>query len=520
MTSIIEDLLDTRAYPEKTSQVEIIQTHISYIFLTDHFVYKIKKPVNFGFLDFTTLENRRHFCEEEVRLNRRLSPDVYLDVIPVTMGENGLRFGGDGEPVEYAVHMKRLDEKRFLSTLLEKGKVAPAEMDRVAQKIAAFHRQAPTSPEIALTGGRKAVIFNTRENFQQIEPHVGKTLDRETFHRIRDYTEAFIEVNSDLFRERETGGWIRDGHGDLHTQHICLDEKIQIFDCIEFNERFRFGDILCDAAFLVMDLDRLGHGGLSRAFRSAYLDLMDQREQEALLNFFCCYRAVVRGKVEGFRSLDPNIPGREALEAQQSASAFHRLALRYARTLFPVTLVVGCGLMGSGKSSAANSLGRLLDLEILSSDRIRKELAGISSDDARHVPFGEDIYSAQFTARTYGELFGTAEKHLSEGKSVFIDASFIDPDRRAEAMELARKRNVRGILVHFHADEEELRSRLRKRAGEKTAISDGREEILAEQVRAFREPDDIPRDSLLSVDTSRGKRETVRAIYSRLLSPR
>lgn len=518
MKKIIGDLSRPDAWPDPGDEVEVRQTHISVIFLGKDRVFKIKKPVDFGFLDFTTLEKRLHFCEEEVRLNRRLSPDAYLGVVPVTPGKTGLRFGGEGEAVEWAVHMKRLDEKRFLSTLLKTNEVSPPDMVRVARRIADFHSEAPTSPEIMRIGGKAAILFNTEENFRQMEPHVGKTLDRETFHVIRDYTNTFIQANDDLLTEREARGWIRDGHGDLHAQHICLDEKIRIFDCIEFNQRFRFGDILNDAAFLVMDLDRLGYPDLSRAFQTAYLEMMDQKNQGALLNFFCCYRAVVRGKVEGFRSMDPDVPENQALEAAHNAASFHKLALHYARTLSPATMVIGCGLMGSGKSSAARGLGRFLDLKVLSSDKVRKELAGISPHGSCRVPFGEEIYSAEFTDRTYRELLNRAENFLEGGESVFLDASFMDPARRAAALELAGKTGARPILVHFHADEGVLRSRLRKRTAGKSSISDGREEILDQQIRAFKEPLEIPGKSRFTVDTSRGTGETVRAIYARLLS--
>jgi len=515
---IIEELSRPEAWPDQVDSVEVLQTHISVIFLAGDQVLKVKKPVDFGFLDFTTLEKRRHFCEEEVRLNRRLSPDIYLGVLPVTTGADGLRFGGPGNPVEYAVLMRRLDEEKLLSSLLESERAGPADMERVARKIAAFHKGTPASPEITRIGGTEAVIFNTEENFEQIQPYIGETLDQGTFERIRDYTRSFIRSNEDLFKQREAERWIRDGHGDLHTQHICLDDEIQIFDCIEFNERFRYGDILSDAAFLIMDLDRLGFGDLAQAFRTDYLGLMDQQDQNALLNFYGCYRAVVRGKVEGFRSRDTGIPEAEALAAAGSARSFHLLAQRYARTLYPLTLIVACGLMGSGKSSSAACLQELLDVEIVSSDRVRKELAGLEPSATRHVPFGSGIYSEMHSARTYEELHRRAEAFLGEGQSVFIDASYMDPSRRAEAMEVARETGVRAILIHFEADNGELKDRLGKRVREKSEVSDGRESILSEQMEAFTPPDELPGTARLTVDTSRGTEETLRTIYSRLLS--
>ena len=515
---IIKELSRPEAWPDPVKYVEVRQTHISIIFLSHDRVLKVKKPVDFGFLDFTTLEKRRHFCEMEVSLNRRLSPEAYLGVLPVTRGADGLRFGGPGDPVEYAVFMKKLDEEKLLRALLERGKAGPLDMERIARKIASFHREASTSREITRVGGTEAVIFNTEENFNQIEPYIGETLDMGTFERVRDYTRGFIRANEGLFQQREAEGWIRDGHGDLHTQHICLDDEIQIFDCIEFNERFRFGDILSDAAFLAMDLDRLGFADLAHAFRSAYLGLMDQEDQGPLLNFYSCYRAVVRGKVEGFRSRDTAIPKAEAMDAARTARSFHYLAGRYAGTLHPPTLIIACGIMGSGKSTAAEKLRELLDIEILSSDRLRKEIAGIEPTTSVHVPFGADIYSGESTYRTYQELHKRAASFLQEGRSVFLDASYMDPSRRAEAMNTAQEAGVRVVLVHFDADRNELKARLAKRTGQKSEVSDGREEILSQQMEVFQPPDEIPAPQRLTVDTSRSTGETIREIYCRLLS--
>jgi aminoglycoside phosphotransferase family enzyme/predicted kinase len=515
---IIEELARPEAWPDPVDYVEVRQTHISVIFLAGNKVLKIKKPVDFGFLDFTTLEKRRHFCEEEVQLNRRLSPEIYLGVLPITEEPDGLRLKGPGKQVEYGVLMKRLDEEKLLSAQLDKSSVGITEMKRIAGKIAAFHKEAPTSNDITHIGGTKAVVFNTEENFQQIEPYIGKTLQQDTFKRISNYTRSFINANANLFRQRETGGWIRDGHGDLHTQHICLADDIQIFDCIEFNERFRYGDILSDAAFLVMDLDRLGFTDLALAFRTTYLELMGQQDQIALLNFFACYRAVVRGKVEGFRFQDPGITECEALTAKKSAGAFHKLAEKYARTLWPPTLIITCGFMGSGKSTYADNLMNLLDLKVISSDRIRKGLAGLEPFSKRHVPFGTDIYTSEFTGRTYQELHRRAMEFLEKGSSVLLDASYVDSAMRAEALTVAKKAGVRALLIHFKADSEILKNRLIKRGRIKSEVSDGRVAILVDQVKTFQPPSEIPEDILLSVDTSMGLEKTLKTIYLRLLS--
>ena len=332
---IIKELSRPEAYPHTVEEVEVIQTHISVVFLAGDLVYKVKKPLNLGFLDFTTLEKRHHYCLEELRLNRRLSPDIYLYVASVIDGPDGLRFAEKessppAPPVEYAVVMKRLEESRLLSSLLS-GKTVDGDAIRsIARRIADFHLQAETSAEITRVGGIEAVILNTEEDFQQVQPYVGETLSIETFETIALYTRTFIEVNRDLFARREAGGWIRDGHGDLHTQHICMADGIQIFDCIEFNERFRYGDVLADAAFLAMDLERLGYGDLAKTYTDSYLELMELGDYSALFNFYACYRAVVRGKVEGFRSRDPNVLPAEANLARENARTFLSLAEKYA----------------------------------------------------------------------------------------------------------------------------------------------------------------------------------------------
>lgn len=524
--TIVKELSRPEAYPYPVEEIEVIQTHISVVFLAGHQVYKVKKPVDFGFLDFTSLEKRKHFCEEEIRLNRRLSPDMYLGMTTVSQGPDGLRFGdnrqegsnGESVVLEYAVVMKRLDKQLLLSQLLAHGKVDTGHMENIAKRIAEFHQQAETSAHITATGGIEAVRFNTEEDFQQIEPHIGRTLTPSTYERIADFTRTFIGVNAELFTSRDEEGWIRDGHGDLHTQHICLGETIQIFDCIEFNERFRFGDILVDAAFLSMDLEKLGFPELAEHYTKAYLGEFKQEKYRSLFNFYACYRAVVRGKVEGFRSVDSDIGVGERKAAKKSAREFHQLAEKYSRTIYPPTMVVACGLMGSGKSSLAKDLAELVDVEVLSSDRIRKELAGFDPMDKHHVPFGDGIYSSRHTENTYAALHERAQEILMVGKSVFLDASYMDPEMRKRAAQVARKQGARFLLVYMKGDDETLRSRLGVRAKRIDEISDGREEILDAQLNAFVPPDELSSDQLLILDASGRAGDAARKLYRRLLS--
>ncbi|MDF1534992.1 MAG: AAA family ATPase [bacterium] len=524
---VIEELSRPEAYPYPVDKVEIVQTHISIVFLAGDRVYKVKKPVDFGFLDFTTLEKRRKFCHEELRLNRRLSPGMYLKVVAVTQGPVGLRFGDidltdeiESTPetaLDYAVVMERLDEEMMLSELLARGEADAGLIVSIARRIAEFHQKSETSPYITRIGGTRAVKFNTEEDFQQIESYIGQTLESFTYERIADFTRTFMEVNTSLFASREEEGWIRDGHGDLHTQHICLGEIIQIFDCIEFNERLRFGDVLADAAFLAMDLERLGFTELAERYSEAYLVNMGQEDQTPLFNFYCCYRAVVRGKVEGFRSSDSNITEDDAASARESARTFHRLAEKYARAVLPPTMILGCGLMGSGKTTLAAGLTELLDIEILSSDRIRKELAGVEPTNRRRVPFCADIYSREYTDLTYSMMHERALDSLKRGQSLFLDASYMEPGMRFRAAETARKAGARFLIFYLKADEDTLRSRLQAREGQIGTISDGREEILSDQAAAFVEPYEFPKGTVLSLDASTPTDESVRTAYCRLL---
>lgn len=472
--------------------------------------------MDFGFLDFTTLEKRLHFCKEELSLNRRLSPEIYLDVVPVTEEDGTLKFGGEGKPVEYAVMMTRLSEDRILSNLLEKGEATGIMMERIAKKISEFHLSARSSEEIIEIGGTTAVDINTEEDFTQIEPFIGLTLSTETFDVLVEYTRTFRNVNSGLFDQREAGGWIRDGHGDLHTQHICMTNGIQIFDCIEFNQRFRYSDVLCDAAFLAMDLERLGHPDLAAAYTTAYLEAAGQQGTEALYNFYACYRAVVRGKVEGFRSSDPAVGKRDAQQARENAKSFMLLAEKYAKTLIPPTFFLTCGLIGSGKSSVARGLSDKFNLTVLSSDRIRKQLAGIDPQENREVPFKSGIYSSDMTEKTYRKINTEASRILQTGRSIAADATFSRPEHREAAAKTAAEAGARLLVLYLSADEDTLRNRLVRRKSE-GSISDGRVEILSGHMSSFQPPDELAQDIRVELDASAPLEEIVRSAYLRAL---
>ncbi len=350
----VSALLESRAYPHEPQKIELVQTQMSLILLTGDYVYKVKKPVNLGYLDYTTLEKRHFFCHQELELNRRLCPGAYLAVVPITMSLRGakrlrseaeansetpryargrlrnlLHIEGKGEPVEYAVKMKQLPRDRMMDVLLPRGQVTREMVARVAKKLMSFHQSAEANQEIAAFGRLDVVRHNCDENFAQTEKYIGNSVTAEEHRHIRTYTDNFINANVSLFDKRVEEDRIRDCHGDLHAAHVCFTDDICIYDCIEFNDRFRYADVASEIAFLAMDLDRYQQAGLARHLVNTYVALSHDEELLELLDFYKCYRAYVRGKVESFKLDDPYIPEEEKSKVLAIARTYFELAESY-----------------------------------------------------------------------------------------------------------------------------------------------------------------------------------------------
>jgi hypothetical protein len=308
---LVQALLAPEAYPHRPREIELVQTQMSFIFLAGDYVYKVKKAVNLGYLDYTNLEKRKYFCHQEVILNRRLCPEVYLGVMQIADEEGRIVAEGDGEAMEYAVKMRRLPQERTMDNLLKKNQVSEEMVARVAERMAEFHHEAECNEEINSFGDISVVVTNADENFAQTEKYVGISIPRERYEAIKAYSQSFLQRNGQLFSQRARQGRIRDCHGDLHAAHVCFTNGICIFDCIEFNERFRYGDVASDVAFLAMDLDYHGHPDLSQRFVQTYQEASGDWELSQLIDFYKCYRAYVRGKVESFKLDDPHISEEE-----------------------------------------------------------------------------------------------------------------------------------------------------------------------------------------------------------------
>jgi aminoglycoside phosphotransferase family enzyme len=326
----IDDLQNPASLPDASRKVSVAHTHISVVFVADDFAYKIKKPVNFGFLDFSTLEKRRYYCHQEVELNRRLSKDIYIDVLPIY--SDGRRFtmkDRRGEVVEYAVKMKRLPDGRLMKSMFERSLLTEVHLKQVAEILAGFHLNALRTHEIDGFGEAESFRVNTDENFDQVEGYLGLTISQKDYTALKAWTKNFYKANTGLFARRINAGRIRDCHGDLHMEHICLTEEISVIDCIEFNDRFRYSDTLADIAFLLMDLEYHGGNKFSRILWDEYKGRAGEDHVDSLLTFYKVYRAFVRGKVNSFQVHDGAIGAEMKEEAVQRAKRYFQLARSY-----------------------------------------------------------------------------------------------------------------------------------------------------------------------------------------------
>jgi aminoglycoside phosphotransferase family enzyme/predicted kinase len=479
------------AYPVATQAVELIQTHVSWIFLTDRHAFKLKKPVNFGFLDFSTLEKRRFYCHEELRLNRRLSPDIYEGVLELRQTVSGAALHGDGTIIDYAVMMKRLPADRMLDRLVVQGDVTVSDMHTIAETISRFHAAAETSPYISEFGSIEQIAFNTEENFQQLLPFETLTLPQQERDVLRASAQNFISTHRDLFVRRIEQGCIRECDGDLHLENICLvDGTAVIFDCIEFNERFRYCDTASDIAFLLMDLDLHGRPDLADAFLRSYLNASGDTEIVSLLPFYKLYRAVVRGKVESLQLNDTGISPEAQQSARRMACRYFRLARGYCeRSTLRTTLFLTCGTSGCGKSALAEQLGFELGLRVFNSDTVRKHLAGLAPETPVLAPYRKGLYDTEMSRATYQELLKRAECELVAGRSVIIDAGFRSATERAAFGQRAVAHSAQLVILLVTCDAAEQLRRLTVRSADGHSISDGRADLLEQQQRDFEYPD-------------------------------
>ena len=517
--AIVRFLSAPGSYPHPVESVVHDETHISHLFFAGEFVYKVKKPVDLGFLDFTTLEKRRAASEAEVRLNRRIAPDVYLGVVEIREGEDTLSFDGSGPVVEVAVRLRRLPEEWRLSDAVDRGTASLDTLRRLGRLVADFHARAETSPEIARFGSREVIAGNCRENFEQTEPYIGRTIEREDWTVIRDEVERALRAQASVFDARVAAGRIRDCHGDILPEDIFVDPEtgaIHVLDCIEFNDRFRYSDTVADAAFVSMDLRNRGRDDYAEAFLEAYFRASDDERHPMLLAFYECYRAYVRGKVRSFLTDQAGEDSEAGRRAAEQARRYFRLARELAGRMRP-RLVLVAGLVGSGKTTLAANLGRDAKVEVVQSDRVRKSLAGLDAREARWETFGSGIYAPEWTKRTYEALLEEARRALADGRSVILDASWSKAEWRARAKEVAEAHEALFVVVECAAPEAVLRRRLSSRRPGQRA-TDGRLETLEPQRAGYEPLDAAEADRVLQVETTGDARALAAKVHAEAFS--
>lgn len=516
---LITFLKKNSSYPHKPDIVEHIQTHISHVFIASPYVYKFKKAVDFGFLDYSSLAKRHTFCRSEVELNRRLSDDIYLGVVSVVEDEEDFQLVDEETNaetvVEYAVKMRKLQEKYFLHTYLEKDTLRKRHLDRVVDKLAHFYIRQQPDEEILKWGTIDRIRVNTEENFEQTKAFIGETITQNAYETIRYFTNQYFERNEDLFERRIAEKRIVDGHGDLHLEHIHITpEKVQIYDCIEFNERFRYGDLAVDLAFLAMDLDFNDCWQEERYFIKQMARKLDDPDLLQIIDFYKCYRAYVKGKVKSLQSTDQEIPKADREQAVRTASRYFNLSLRYTLLGSKPMVIVFMGGVGTGKSTLACHFEDLLGLNRFSSDCIRKQLVNLPLEERPPEDERKKLYSRPMSEKTYRTLFENMESELMEGKSVILDATFSDKSSRKKLIKRLEPLQATYLFIESRASDEVIKKRLKNREKQKRVVSDARLEDFDLLKKKYNPPVDIDDRHLIAINTENPLKNTLAELYT------
>jgi aminoglycoside phosphotransferase family enzyme/predicted kinase len=532
LPTLIRALLDPAAYPDpRPADVELRQTHISYVLLAGERVYKIKKPVALGFLDYSTPRRRAYYCRREVELNRRFAPAVYVGVEPITRQRGAVRLGGSGRVLERAVVMRRLPAAGMLTELLATGAATPGLLAHIARRVAACHTTAASGPRVARYGVPGAVRRSVESNLARCAPFVGRTLPAAAYRHLRTWTAAFLRAHRGLLRRRVLEGRIRDAHGDLHAASICVvsgpawrqgslvawtpadPPEVVLFDCIEFSARLRCTDVAAEVAFLAMDLDHYGRADLRDAFIAAYVAASGDVELPVLLPFYQSYRATVRGLVASIAADEGSFDaaGRAAQRALARSYfdlAYHAYAGGAPR---PLLLLLG-GLPASGKSTLARELAGRLALVPLNSDVVRKQQAGLAPWARGPAGYGAGLYTTRATDATYEALLDAARTWLERGVSVALDASFRRADHRRAAVAFAKALDVPWLAVECVCAPETARARLDARAADTRAASDADWSIYQRLAAEWEPWVEVRRERYRRVDTARSLDAAVAAV--------
>ncbi|WP_416467533.1 AAA family ATPase [Pseudomonas sp. LFS044] len=497
--ALINALQNPALYPHPVKGFELIETHISWVLLTGEYAYKIKKPMNFGFLDFTELGQREHFCNEELRLNQRLTEGLYLEVLPITGSAEAPQIAGEGAAIEYALKMRQFPQGQMLTTLQANGELDAGHIDQMARQIAEFHLQTPKVPAEQPFGSPESVMAPVEQNFEQIRPFLSDKADLQQLDNLQAWARSSFERLEGLFAARKANGFTRECHGDIHLGNATvIDGKVVIFDCIEFNEPFRKTDVWADTAFLAMDLEDRGLKCLARRFVSQYLELTGDYEGLEVLNFYKAYRALVRAKIALF-SMPANADGVQRATSLRTYRNYANLAESYS-AIPSRLLAITHGVSAVGKSHVAMRLVEALGAVRVRSDVERKRLFG-EQQQAEAGQLQTGIYDQDASAATYQRLQQLAATILRAGFPVVLDATYLKQAQRQAAAEVASSTGVPLLILDCQAPEAVIASWLAQRQAQNTDPSDATLEVVKAQ-QASREPlDEVELQQSTRVDT-------------------
>jgi uncharacterized protein len=496
LSELIQQMLLPDFYPHPvTMPIESIQTHASVVFLTGDFVYKLKKSVNFGFLDYSTVTNRKHFCEEEIRLNQRGAKELYLAVLPISKQGHQYQFSDRGEIVDYAVKMVQFSQSALLSNMFESGQITTDDIAEMGRVVARFHADAQTSEYISSFGTVAKIHQSIDDNYRQTEKYIDRSQTQQQYTETKAYTDRFLLEYEQLFLDRIAGGFIRECHGDLHLRNICRwHDKILLFDCIEFNEPFRFVDTMYDVAFAVMDLEARGRKDLANLFLNTYAEQTGDWAGLQVLPLYLSRQAYVRAKVTSFLLDDAGISSQDRVAALATARNYYHQAWEYTRPR-QGRIILLSGRSGSGKSTLGKQIAASLGGVQIRSDAVRKHLGGIPL-----LTKGDDsLYTPEMTARTYQEVLSLGSKLAVQGFTVILDAKYDRQVLRTAVIDLAQSEGLQLDLIHCTAPESVLFDRLAQRTGD---IADATVELLASQQAAWEDFSPIEAEYVTRIDTT------------------
>ena len=494
---LITQMQQSDFYPHAVKKnIELIQTHASYVFLTGQYAYKIKKNVNYGFLDYSSLDKRKYFLETELRLNKKIAPELYLEVLPISDCDHQLILNNSENILEYTLKMHQFPQENLFSNLVEAGKLNGDRMMELGKIVAQFHNNAETNNYISSFGTVANISKAFAENYQQSQKYIGTVQTEAQFVATKAYTDSFFTHKKDLFQTRVKQNKIKECHGDLHLKNICLwQDKIQLFDRIEFNESFRFVDTMYDVAFTVMDLEARSKLKLANAFLNSYLEYTGDWTGLLVLPLYLTRQAYVRAKVNSFLLDDSQMGEKDQQEAKQEARDYYRQAYQYTQSK-PGSLILMSGLSGSGKSTVARTIARNTSAIQIRSDAVRKHLGGIPLDQS-----GTDrIYTAEMTQKTYERLLELGTMLAKEGYTVILDAKYDRVNLRQPVIAQAQANKIPLKIFYCTAPMSVLCDRLKQRQND---VSDATADLITtqqEQAEAFTT---VEQAYVIEVDTSR-----------------